>query len=481
MTNLARLILDASERNPRAAFGTVEDPRTIADAVRIAAGLAESLQAQGVRPGARVAMIGPTSTSYLISWLALQLLGAEAALVNPTYPNSMLESMLAELQPEVVVLVDRAWEGDRPKLRFIEISAAATSTQRDPHGLPGVDRAAHSIAGFMHTSGTTGTPKFCAQSHDYFLRLGAVMSGALQLERSDVVYAPLPMFHINPLGYGVVGALTAAAGVLGTHRFSASNFWTDVVRHAITALVMHAAPVEILKRSQDDPPQHRVRTMFYADTQFMRRFGIGRAVTAYGSTEAGGVSHVHAWELFDAERYEGSISRYGGQSRSDIEWRLDGEGTILVRERERGALFSGYVRGGVVVPATDDEGWFNTGDIGECDAQGGLRFIERRVESIRVKGEYVPIPYVEEAFARLAGVEDVAIWKRQGPFGDEVVLYTAPRLPDRAAVEAIARTLPKFMRPVLVRSIENIPRDQGAGKIQRRKLDACTPLQEIVL
>ncbi len=481
MTNLARLILDACERNPHAAFGTIEDRRTIEEAVRVAAGMAAALQAQGVHPGARVAMVGPTSTSYLVAWLALQLQGVELALVNPTYPDSMLDAMLADLRPQVIVLVDRPWDGASSHGRVIDASAAAAGSQRDPQGLPGVERAAHSIAGFMHTSGTTGTPKFCAQSHEYFVRLGGVIAGALQLEPSDVVFAPLPMFHINPLGYGVVGALSAAAGVLGARKFSASRFWDDVAQHDVTALVMHAAPVEILKRSQADPPSHRVRSMFYADAQFMRRFGIGRAVTAYGSTEAGGVSHVHAWDLASAERCADSIARYGGQSRADIEWTLDPAGTILVRERRRGALFSGYLRGGAIVDATGSEGWFDTGDLGERDADGGLRFIERRVESIRVKGEYVPVPYVEEAFARLTGIEDVAIWKRLGPLGDEVVLYTAPCLPERAAVIAIAGTLPNFMRPVVVRSVESIPRDQGAGKIQRRRLDACTPREELVL
>ena len=40
----------------------------------------------------------------------------------------------------------------------------------------------------------------------------------------DVVYAPMPMFHINPLGYGVVAGLTAGASVFGTRRFSTGEF-----------------------------------------------------------------------------------------------------------------------------------------------------------------------------------------------------------------------------------------------------------------
>ena len=40
--------------------------------------------------------------------------------------------------------------------------------------------------------------------------------------------APLPLFHINPLGYGIIGALTAGADALTVSKFSASRFWPDV-------------------------------------------------------------------------------------------------------------------------------------------------------------------------------------------------------------------------------------------------------------
>ena len=66
----------------------------------------------------------------------------------------------------------------------------------------------------MHTSGTTGLPKFCAQSHDYFASLAAAMAGALDLRPGDRVLAPLPLFHINPMGYGIITALLTGADAL---------------------------------------------------------------------------------------------------------------------------------------------------------------------------------------------------------------------------------------------------------------------------
>ena len=164
----------------------------------------------------------------------------------------------------------------------------------------------------------------------------------MELTAADRMLAPLPLFHINPLGYGIVGALTAGADALTVAKFSASGFWPHVREHGITAMTLHAPPVEILKRATtaDDAAGHHVRTMFYADGEFMSRFGVPLAVSCYGSTEAAGVSHLHQWRLGDD--VPADASRYGGATRADVQDRLDSDGQIHVREREPGTLFAGY-------------------------------------------------------------------------------------------------------------------------------------------
>ena len=65
-----------------------------------------------------------------------------------------------------------------------------------------------------------------------------------------------------------------------------------------------------------------------------------------------------------------------------------------------------------------------------------LVFLERGAESIRVKGEFVPIPFVENHLAAVDGIADHAMWKRKGALVDEeVVLYAVA---DDAAGRAAA-------------------------------------------
>jgi carnitine-CoA ligase len=398
--------------------------------------------------------------------MACLLAGVPVALLNPTYPSELLARMLDNLGP-TVVFADRPVDGREA----VPMTDSREWTPADPSACPGIDVGQSALVSFMHTSGTTGVPKFCAQTHSYFLRLGAAMAGALELTAGDRMLAPLPLFHINPMGYGIIGALTAGADALTVSKFSASGFWSTVRDHAITALALHAPPVEILKRATtaEDAAGHRVRTMFYADAEFMARFAIPIAVSGYGSTEAAGISHLHRWRL--GEPIPVNASRYGGAPRPDIEDRLDEGGQILVREREAGTLFAGYYAAGVLNPAVDGSGWFATGDLGRRDDAGGLVFLERAAESIRVKGEFVPIPYVEERLGGIPQLVDLALWKRPGELGDdELVLYVVADDVPLEEIRAVSGDLPAFMRPRNVARVKAIPRDAAAGKVQRRLL-----------
>ena len=102
-----------------------------------------------------------------------------------------------------------------------------------------------------------------------------------------------------------------------------------------------------------------------ADTeQFWRRLGFV-VVQGYGMTETAAlVSLNHPFKVG-----RGSI----GKALPGQEVKLDERGEILVRG---GNVSPGYWRAGLV-PLTGEDGWLNTGDVGERDEQGNLYFKSR--------------------------------------------------------------------------------------------------------
>ena len=499
MKNLAELICDRVRRRPGARFGMAGDATpTLEQAVGRALGAVSGLEQAGAGLGRRVALIGTTSDSYLTAWLALVLAGAEVALVNPDYPDELLAEMLEQLGPDAVV-----WSGrevsppvasgamhldagglDRGVLASTGGSGIDVAAGHGLAGLedaPGLGRDRFDVAGWMHTSGTTGVPKFCEQSHEYFLRLGRFIADSMGFSEADTVLAPLPMFHINPLGYGVVGGLTGGVEVLGLERFSARGFWPLVRAVGATVLILHAPPVEILKRATtaDDAAGHRVSRVFFADPDFLETFGVPLGFSAYGSTEAGGLCHIWTWRRGERPELAEGMSRYGGRARHEVQWQVGDDGEIRVRADREGVLFSGYRRADGLLRPFDEDGWFATGDLGRTDGAGNLVFIERRSESIRVKGEFVPIGYVEQRFASVDGIDDVAVWRRDSDLvDDEIVLYMTGESIPTDAILATSAGLPSFMRPSVVARVGDIPRDSGVGKVRRRLLGGVAVLEE---
>ncbi|HUZ70894.1 MAG TPA: AMP-binding protein [Candidatus Saccharimonadales bacterium] len=493
--NLVQLFLAAATLRPDARFGMASEPWTLVRSVETSGRAAAAFRQPGLQAGDRVALIGHTSMSYLLAWMALHMLGVEVALINPVYPAELLTKMLAELEPQAVVWSGRSPDhATAPTVTHLDASDLAAGRLRvggdvvQIAALSGVAQGARrrplDIAGYMHTSGTTGTPKFCAQTHSYFLRLGRFVADSLCLSPADTVVAPLPMFHINPLGYGVIGALTAQADVLTVPRFSASQFWPTVLATHATVLVLHAPPVEILKRATtaEDAAGHRVRAVFYADDEFLNRFAVPLGLSCYGSTEAAGLTHTWAWRRGEATSIPEGMARYGGRARPDVAWSVDAEGEILVRGDRPGVLFSGYRRGATLENPLDADGWFHTGDLGRVDERGNLIFIERRSDSIRVRGEYVPIAFVEQRFADIESVHEAAVWRREsGLVDDEIVLFiVGDRLP-LEDIRRVAGALPSFMRPTSVARIAAMPRDGGVGKLRRRLLASVVPLEASAL
>jgi crotonobetaine/carnitine-CoA ligase len=497
VNNLAELLVLRRAQSAGKRLGLLDAHEPYGAVFDRAAAVAGAFAEAGVRPGGRVAVVGTNSLSYLVTWMALQLAGAETALVNPNYPADLLREMFTDLEPATVVWVgpepdEQTWPGvrhvdaaraDELVLRYDEADHSAADA---PAHLPGLDRAPLDIAGYMHTSGTTGTPKFCAQTHEYFLRLGRFIADSMGLSEADTVLAPLPLFHINPLGYGVIGGLVAGADVLSAERFSASGFWPGVRDNGVTAVVLHGPPLEILKRATKsaDADGHRLRIMFFADAGFLEQFRVPMGVSAYGSTEAAGLCHVWTWRRGDepVDLPEG-MSRYGGRSRHDVQWTVSDSGEILVRADRPGVLFDGYFKRGTLNAPFDADGWFATGDLGRVDAAGNLVFIERAAESIRVKGEFVPIGFVEDHFAKRTGIQDLAIWREPSELAgsDAVALYVASDLVDVDTIRAARDELPAFMRPSVLVQVKEIPRDAGVGKIRRRSLADTERIETLVL
>ena len=163
-------------------------------------------------------------------------------------------------------------------------------------------------------------------------------------------------------------------------------------------------------------------------------------------------------------------------------------GELLVRhagDDPRYGFFAGYLKDADATAQAWEDGWFHTGDIVRREADGALRFVDRKKNVIRRSGENISAVEVESVLLQHPLVKAVAVAAVPDPVrGDEVlacvVAETAPA--DAAARADAARDIVQwslqqlayYKAPGYVAFVDSLPLTT-TNKIQRGEMKALAP------
>ena len=447
---------------------------------RLAAGLA----ARGLGPGGMVAVMLDNHPDHVVTFLALARLGAPQVPVNVQLRGPGLRYLLEHsgaraviadvrhaeaLVPALGTGVERVvWRGGvgRPHagdLAFEAVAHAGATGVRP--GVPPADR----LVSVTYTSGTTGPPKGVMLGERAYLAAGRIAGLLADVGPTDVMLTWEPLYHIGG-SQVVVTCLQRGVPMALLERFSASTLWAEARRHGATRLHYLGAVLALLLKQppRADDADHPVRIAWGGGAPavvwepFEQRFGV-RIRECYGMTEAASFTTVNL------EGRVGSI----GRPVPHFDVRVvgdDGEdtvpgaaGEILVREREPGLLMRGYFRDPDATAAALRGGWLHTGDLATRDADGFLRFVGRRKDSLRRRGENVSAWEIERVVATHDAVEDCAVIGVPAEVGEEdVKLFVKPAAGRRLDPAELRRwcegRLARFQLPRYVALVDAFPR-----------------------
>jgi carnitine-CoA ligase len=105
----------------------------------------------------------------------------------------------------------------------------------------------------LYTSGTTGPPKGCVLSHGYYGRAGRVVSNALELTSTDVLYTAMPLFHAGARLLVLNAALLRGLPAIIDPAFSARRFLPRAAEIGATVVIgvgsCRGEPVRAVRKS----------------------------------------------------------------------------------------------------------------------------------------------------------------------------------------------------------------------------------------
>lgn len=408
---------------------------------------ANVLHALGVRRTDTVALLAPNCDELVTATLAAQLAGI-AAPINNGLSGQHIAELLRRSGARVLVaagpdLAPEIWErarelavhagmeallslsptGGPAKAELTPINGmrvghlCALAAQQPHDAFAGEEPSATDLAALFHTGGTTGTPKLAAHTHANEVSDAWVIAANGLLREGSVVFAALPLFHVNALLVTVLapqfrGLQVIWAGPQG-YRDPALflRFWKLVERYGVTTMSAVPTVYSVLAGCPVDADISTLRFAVVGASPLPQAVRDGfesatgiRLVEGYGLTEATCVSALS----FPHHPRPGSVGqRLPYQQVKAVQVPANGEwvdlpaGQVGVLAISGPTVFAGYVTDwGPDGPVLDGlgtlrDGWLDTGDLAWVDIDGFIH-LAGRAKDLIIRGGHNIAPAVIE-------------------------------------------------------------------------------------
>lgn len=409
--------------------------------------LGRAYRQAGYAHGHRVALLMENRAEFFQHFLALNGLGVCVVPINAELVTDEISYLVDNSDVSLVLSLPA---------HVAKVSAAVAAIKRevdicgldDFAGLPAAPlidtselrQGTKADAAVLYTSGTTGKPKGCVLSNEFFLCVGdwyVNIGGHCAIEEGvERIITPLPVVHTNSLTWSTMAMLSSGGCIIQLDRFHSSTWWQTVRASGATILhylgVMPAMLLNLPEQEHDLNRQIKfglgggVEPDLHA--RFEQRFGFP-LIEGWAMTETGsGVCFMCNRD----PRHVGE--RCMGRVTQDMEFRIVDEhdkdvaigaaGELLVRrkgEDPRYGFFTEYYRNPEATREAWKGGWFHTGDVVCQDEADLVFFVERKKNIIRRSGENIAAAEVESVLIDHVDVVNCAVAPLPDPIREQEV------------------------------------------------------------
>lgn len=477
-----------------------------AQALAHANGIARTLHAQGIGPGAIVAILTDRSAEATLAVLGVLASGAAYLPLDPVNPDARLHFLLDDAGARALLAPPQQRDRAMALASTIPLPVLHTDTLAPADAAPAVARRETDAAYLIYTSGSTGTPKGVVVEHRGAVNLVRGFLARHRFEGQRLLMIPPLIFDAS---VGDVFPALACGSALVLHPSPTELGPSELERFCRDFRVSAIdAPAALWRRwsegwalrTQREPLLPELNLMMIGGesvpVEQVRRFAetTGRRVTLcnhYGPTEAS----VCATLLPTIDGSEiASLDLPIGRPLPGVRLYLLDAHRQLVPRGVVGELYiggRGVARGYLGAPELTAERFvddpfdagqgarmYRTGDLARWNRDDTLQFIGRRDHQIKLRGVRIELGEIDNALAALTGVQTAVTLLREDRPGDRrLVAYVVADCDgvyrddvDASALRAgLARRLPEAMLPSAFVFLPSMPLTAN-GKIDRRAL-----------
>jgi len=471
--------------------------------------MAAHIKAQGLEPGARIALLSKNCAHFFMAELAIWMAGCTTVAIFPTETAETISYVL-EHSGASLLFVGKldTWPAQKPgvpaTLPCISFPLAPKNSYEQWDAITGrtqpltgrIARDGKDIAILLYTSGSTGTPKGVMHSFERITKVAENIAKDVKSRIGDIddnrILSYLPLAHVFERAW--VEAMSMVDGK--THVFfseSLDTFVADLNRARPTTFI--SVPRLWLKFQQGVfakmPPKKLNRLLSIpilsgiVKRKVLKNLGLDQALLA-GSGSAPipaeliswyqrlGLNMIEGYAMSEDFAYSHNstpeINAPGcvGVPLPGVEVRISEEGEILIKSP--GQLVGYYKRPDLDAEVFTADGFFRTGDRGERRADGLLKITGRVKEIFKTsKGEYVAPAPIENSLNAHPMIEMSMVSGLGQPAAYAMVVLgedVRPKLKDAAFRKDVEAQLAQLLK------------DVNAGLISHEKLQMIVVAQE---
>ncbi len=459
---------------------------------------AHALRKTGIRRGDHLAVMLSNCPAFFLIWLALARIGATMVPLNIRYQAKDLVYVLNNSDAVGLVIesefasVYREAGPDTPGIKTVlTIGAGAEDlgpvldemAKSESSIFSGPDISISDTMSIQYTSGTTGFPKGCLLTHEYWLTLGFV--AAVDMKTDDIFLCVEPFYYMDP-PWELIMCMLKGMTMVVAKSYSPSRYMALVRQYGITvSWVMLPAWIYKQPVSGRDTDHHLRFLLSGAIPKeihepFEKRFNV-LLREGYGMTEIG-----PGMAMPVADRHMSGSGSVGKPLAYRYVKIVDEDGND-VSEGETGELwitgpgmFSGYYKKPKATEAAFSGKWFKTGDLFRQDDRGYYYIVGRKKDMIKRSGDNIAAVEVENVLISHPKIQAVAVVPVPDPDRkEEVKAYILPApgenpetIPPDELIKFCQEQIADFKVPRYIEyRTEDFPRTP-TGKIQKIKLIA---------